>query len=1216
MVFKRQDIYTSSGTVMLQNSWAPYVAKYDTSTFYNWEQDNLPLYDLEERTYELWEQAGFPTSAVPGLSLTVSADAPAAVLLANNTVFTDVSTCIAAIPKVVRFPVLVEVCNFGDIGNLELHNFRIEEAGSIEIINRAYSKVYTASGAITTVVATPTYNNSASLIQQITSEDVSSTLFTGLGDGLCTSGLNLSTRVLNAADDSRVTSVNSFLYPRLTLDQAPLSVCLGQNNSFFTGIANKFQLQPYENTNTTSYDNTLHGLDFSATNQATGAFINRPPIVTGSARVGGSIYLNTLKKLSVKNCDGPIFVRNFFVNGESVVDGGRDVGIEVTNSNVLLENCAAARCREAGFRFNNSKVVLSRSAFSYRNYKLDTLTSRVADEGIGFHAINTDLSISSLVSGTFAQEHTYNPYAGDFQASGDDVIVAASRNTVGIKLDNSRLHGGFAKLFRTQENTGGIITCEVNTNLGLQVNESQINIDGLLDIYGNDVGIEAEGSEIQFENLCGSYHTNQALRCKNSTFVFDSPNSPTNAGQNTRHQVEFKSNGQHLSLEDESAFVFARKNNIPALYGNMQFSGCHGVIKYFDTNRANIPAISVDGNSVLSLIHADIRSRIPADTVASVPSYGLAIKASNNSVVSLFGTGSGCNFVWGPEGYTFQKYVAGLYADNGSEINLHGPTVIAQFGVDALVENNSTLNSQPPRIRDAYGVEASAFDLDNTNHHTAVELHSTRACLVANKNSNINLTDLGAYGQQWGRTAAGLEVINDGLDYPIGIDGFNISGLIVSGSLQFFPNPQDSSAIDFYHLSNLENVGGANIVLPAFPRMENTGGLLQFIIKGGLSDGMYGDQPGDRRYATQGGTCIRATGDSVVNSINVHFPFGVNNSPMDGIYFDSSSTDCEKLMIWNIADTSKLNASYCSVSGMWPSDTQYHGPSAIWASSVDGTQYGPGNEVPAHGAPANTPDTGSLSVLDSFGAGSSVWLPPSGVSINTPFSHFFPMSGHGGELYGDIGLNIETVSALVGASINVSGTTTYQYGADVNTSNNQGVFRIYWTPKGSANFLQNDLNGYMEGAYPNGNANPLQQFSGVIGPAYQLFAQGYNCSAPLSAMVPIGEVNASSLAPDLLKMSYDANSDGCPNSLWTSGFYYCSEMLEENPTQCILDESAAKTFANAQNASIGNSGRPRKVTLYRSRNETSRGSEAYPGDPINGALGYKSAGIFDLKRDN
>ena len=127
MPFNRNDIYTSSGSVQLFNEWVPYVSKFDTSSFYNWEQDNLPLYDLEERTYELWEQNGYNTSAgVPGLALTVSADAAntadgQVALLANRNIFTDLSSCIAAIPKVVRFPVLVEVGSFGDLGDLELH---------------------------------------------------------------------------------------------------------------------------------------------------------------------------------------------------------------------------------------------------------------------------------------------------------------------------------------------------------------------------------------------------------------------------------------------------------------------------------------------------------------------------------------------------------------------------------------------------------------------------------------------------------------------------------------------------------------------------------------------------------------------------------------------------------------------------------------------------------------------------------------------------------------------------------------------------------------------------------------------------------------------------------------------------------------------------------------------------------------------------------------
>jgi hypothetical protein len=154
------------------------------------------------------------------------------------------------------------------------------------------------------------------------------------------------------------------------------------------------------------------------------------------------------------------------------------------------------------------------------------------------------------------------------------------------------------------------------------------------------------------------------------------------------------------------------------------------------------------------------------------------------------------------------------------------------------------------------------------------------------------------------------------------------------------------------------------------------------------------------------------------------------------------------------------------------------------------------------------------------------------------------------------------------------------------------------------------MSGYLKGQ-PNQYAGNL---SGVVGVAYEIFAQGYNCSAPLSAVMVDGTTNASGSYPDLLKLSWDSDGDGIVDRLWTSGFYYCSEMLDENPTQCMLDESAAETFANAKNASIGFAGRPKKVTLYRSR-ASSRGSEAYVGD-ASGSLGFKSASIFDLSRDD
>ena len=300
MVFNRHDIYTSSGSVMLYNSWTPYVSKFDTSSFYNWEQDNLPLYDVEERTYEMWEQGGFPTSSIPGFALTVSADTPTVTLQANSTIFTEVSSCIAAIPKVVRFPVLIEVCNFGNMGPLELHNFRIEEGGSIEIINRAYGRSLNGSATATALITAANMqdggNQSHAIMSRIEDRNLSGTLCSGLTSeltwgGVRTSGVHIATPVFgpkNAAQfrtdgEPRASAVHSFYYPESTLRRSPLAVTLYESAVFGLAAADvdQFQLRPYEKSAAAigSNDDSMGVADVSAADPyLSNNFLQRNPI--------------------------------------------------------------------------------------------------------------------------------------------------------------------------------------------------------------------------------------------------------------------------------------------------------------------------------------------------------------------------------------------------------------------------------------------------------------------------------------------------------------------------------------------------------------------------------------------------------------------------------------------------------------------------------------------------------------------------------------------------------------------------------------------------------------------------------------------------------------------------------------------------------------------------------------------------------------------------
>ena len=1220
MVFVKDDIYTSSGSTVLFNSWAPDVAKFDTSTFYNWEQDNLPLYDLEERTYELWEQQGFPTSSVPGFALTVSADTPTLTLQQNTNIFTNVSSCIAAIPKIISFPVLVEVCNFGDLGELELHNFKIVEGGSLEIINRGFAKIYNASATISTGGTASKFGST--FVDKYSSNDLSATLFSGIDSGLDISGVNIATQVCNGISDVRLSSVNTVLYPMHTLRKGSLAVGIGDTAAIFQpGPQFEFGLTPYD---TTSLDATIGTLDVSAEDPWTGGSrLLRNPQADGN-NMGGCVYTNSLSKISIQNCDGPIYVRNFFVDGDAGATGtGTDRGIDVHNSNVVLENCSVVRCNEAGFSLKNSKVILSRAAFAYRIYKRTNATTRLDNNGfgIGFDLNNSEVIVSAVQGGSTGTGGV------DYQGSGVDVVICASRCRQGMKANESELRGGYGRINPFAEGTGGIFAFEFNNTNGLGLKNSSFpRVENLLDLYGNTRGLAVRYSELAFKELCVEDQKQEGLIAQNSTLSYIanvgsgtltnlSSTAFTETGQQVRKQIDFANNSQHIVLENQSKLDIALRSNSPYYFGQTSLSTVHSAVTIGD-NSGIMPAVDVRDSSHAEFINTKFLPRDAAHAPANMPAYGTGARATKNSDVTFYGTGSGCTFLMGPSVFTKQKYAAGLYAEDNSEINLHGPTFIGQFGVDALAENGSIINICPPKGRSEFAYDIDYFNLADTLNHTSVELHSTRACLVANKNSIINLTDIGDYNHYWPSGTEGAAILAAGdQDYP-SEDTYGLSAYTGYGSLQFYPNPTNSTIVGAAGAADLTGTSpGWGYSIPGYPKFGATTNMNQLInttpfLNGVAGSWTKGGAPGGTSSISLGGMCVRAVEDSQVNVLNVHFPVGPVSGVMDNPYYNANG-ECDRLSIWNIADNSKLNAAYCSVSGTFPGDCTYHGPSALWVSS---DVYGAASPtyVPASGAPSGTPDTGSLSVLDAFGAGSSVWVVPSGIGVNDPFGRYFPIvsgatitSGYTDE-YGWNGVG----APIVGAGLAFSGPVTSDpmlYGAGPHASNNQGIFRIYFSPKAETKLLAADFSGYEYGA-------SAATFSGQLGIPYQIFAQGYNMSAPVSAIEGVaGSLGVSAYYPNLLKLSHDSNSDGIPDTLYTSGFYYCKEFMDDNPSQCILDESASETFANAKNASLGSSGRPKRVTLYRSRGAAQSASEANDGDAI---IGIKSANIFDLKRDN
>ena len=1159
------DVYVSGGSNNLLVCWTDKVTKYDASSFYNWEQDNLPLHDLDERTHLLWEKLGHPTSALTGMSFIVSGDATDS---CNPLFFTTLSSCINALPEVINCPILIEVASFGNLGGLNLSNKAFGPNGALEIINRnsafAYPRGLKSTNDEYVKLDYDTEYTDYGLASSVSMKG-DSTFMTGLlglnartpspevshvfasafttypnGDGIAIAsgvvGLNV------YSPDVRF--VNPYVFARriddrysnrltasLSSTDAPWNL---SNTTVSSLVVGGLKFDPFDKTRTTEKDTyDVSTLNFITTNEEDwGHKTDSVGVAYGAMSFS---YFNSLEYIKVNECNGPVYIRNFNVDGQHSVDRG----IEINNSKVNLERCSVSRCNKAGLHAENSEVNILRGIVAFRNYELlgsvrtgtPFAEKRLAYKtqksyGAGIYANNStinfkstytrDVEKSNQASGSahyanykLIRDLASNVSAGPFTpAPSIESLACLSRNDIGIHAVNSKITGGRTELGGSSTviwNDGMQLFSELNTEAGIKLENSVLDYSGRLLLDGNYFGLDSANSKVSVDTLAARFNQSTGINLTNSEFTYNKDlyggylhASPDAVETYKESQVACITNGQDI-VSDNSIIRPLYTSSMPSIYKMIYASGCFGKDENSDKL---LPSIHLKGNTDADLVSTHLERLTTG--VSSTAQYGLLARVEDNSTLTMRGTENYANIVIGPNTRGSNIDVAGLYASNGSTIKLQGPTSLVNLGIDVLAEDNSNIEITPHQSSNG-ALLVSSFDLSRGENHTMVELHSTRACLVANRNSNILMENVGNYVGHWAAGAYGNSLTLP-QDYSETALGTYASG----GFIQFYPN------------ANVD----ANGVIGAIPSIPTGTSRYQFIpTVGGTAPAPFRfahDVVNDASAITTGGMCVRAVENSLVQANNVHFPATWDIA--SSVIYDLDGTApldgprCSRTFIWNIADDSLLKASYISVSGFHPRDSGYVGPSGVWSTGD---------------VPSGTPDTGTLPVLDYY--------------------------GH---------------------------STANPYGKSV-SGENFGAFRLYFSVDPVTNFMvasgTNDLDGW----------------------ARQVFAQGYNFSGNLIAS---GNADASSTDNHIGVLQKQAD-----DSIAASGFYYASAMLATpNTVKAVLDDSALNTFANAKHNTVGKSGLGKVVQGYYA-------TSAFGGDSYNKygyGLGLASINNFDLKKDN
>ena len=1247
------------------------IHKYHASQFYNWEQDNIPIDDLEARTDTLGAALGIFASGIDGCTMTLANTEVSA-----NSVYGSIDNIIKLIPKTITFPILVEVCSYGNLGDLILENITLKGRGKLEFINRNYSTSIKGDTNAATVKATATM-----------------TAFTGTpfpwGDEVVTSSVTsqkLLTEITAAKAFNLRTTNNCYdrtewnkyfkvishrdLSTNLTMSEPMFGVSSIYHSELIsttTAADYGFSAVPYTDIST-SADSRPTEFSISGQTSFRGPVYRTPPAV-GQFASPTYAYANWFNKVKVENCRGSqIQIKGFCVDGAalSATNGfeyhANAVGFDIQNSDVVLTSCAAVRNSDVGFRIDNSNVLIEGGITGYRNYPYDGSSRTPIPGETEYDIWNLDYKGHGFEA--YRSHISFDPDSTDDNAVltsnlGKHGFVMSNNGGDGWRFDNCRISGGVGGHNATAEQGAGPLDYQTtqligafNNSNGISLIDSNSEYRGILRAQGNMVhGISASKSKVSCMGVVSELNNEIGLRLKSSEFIYNygaanyitaydsnNINWKNRAGHSLlTPAISVQDNGiQNIKIFNNSTFenehieFQSRRSGLVGGRGKptnswaMQAANSRGgeTISISSREKFNLPLISVDHNSYARFlglsVFGDINPLNANNTLyaieASAGVKGRALSITDNSHVDLYGTSAYCTVLTNEHDYgnvsslmnSWNK--SAVYVGNSSKVRISGPTKISQFGVAVLAENNSTIEVGPPL--DSAGVyDSGLYDFENLsdgNGHTKFDAQSTRACLVVNNNSTLDMNKcgVGVSANTWTTNRTAHNAVDDIYH--------------ASSYVQLYPNGFTEEAYDHE---------GGRYCDQNWRRYLQTPGAFNRLTMG--LDSSTAPSNESHVSATTGGMCVRALGSSNVLLDQVNFEVYLGCTDTSGAYYNidgsanegvglyhgsaqGSAAMTEESMLgtalehyggsqihmWNIADTSRIVASNLKINKLDGSAAGYYGPCGQWGTgSAYNYNLGPLDYYGTAGVYIQTYTTESYQASASnFGPFRLL------LSVNSDLHSYFEGTASGGAALEASGY-LDTLNAGQVEFGHSSDGPRGRGGSPIAQLNAQGYAAagLFAQPLEGSDYRRHWKIEGQRGAYP-------QTGDGTVQPIFG--GRQYDGSG-----VTVGRI----MLAQPMMTKYDSYIPyGVTRSIKTDVHLASNfpippiHMDWQGYLRNFLDESASDVFANSKHAA---SKLIKLCSIYRSNTNPTMGGEGRDGaDAYTFGKGCRSLNLFDLDK--